>query len=311
MNTQQLRQFVLLGEELHFRRAAMRLHLSQPALSRAVQQLEATLGFALLERDNRNVALTPAGEVYLAGCRATLAALDAATERARRTACGQLGEVRLGYTDIAVAGILPNVVHSFRAAHPDIVIVASHGCTRAQIDDLAADRLDVGFFTGPWSLAGYETWTVQTDAFVAVLPQRHRLATKPNLALADFADEPFVMGEPRFWGHFDAHLQALCRAAGFEPKAVQHASNNEGILGLVACGIGVSIQAEAIRTSRRNGVVVRSIDATARIPTVAAWRAERGNAVKGRLVEHVKALYPTPSRACDLANAQPELLAAP
>lgn len=305
MNIQQLRQFMVLGDELHFRRAAERLHLSQPALSRAVQQLEATLGFALLVRDNRNVALTPAGGVYLAGCRAMLGTLDAVTERARRTARGHLGKVRIGYTDIAVAGILPNVVRSFRAAFPDVTIVPNHGCTQAQIDDLAADRLDVGFLTGPWSSAGYKTWPVQTDTFVAVLPERHRLATKPRLALADFASEPFVMGEPCFWGHFDAHLQALCRSAGFEPKAVQHASNNEGILGLVACGIGVSIQAETIRTSRRNGVVMRSIDdATLCIPTVAAWRVEPGNAVKDHLVEHVKALYSTPSRAGDLANGQ-------
>ena len=295
MNIQQLRYFLVLGEELHFRRAAARLHLSQPALSRAVQQLEGVLGFALFQRDNRNVALTPAGRQYLDGCQSMLATLDMTTARAQRTAKGDIGQVRIGYTDIAVAGILPNVVRSFRSTYPDITIAANHGCSQAQIDDLEADRLDVGFLTGPWSREGYETWTVQTDAFVAVLPERHRLVLKPELSLTDFVNEPFVMGEPRFWGHFDAHLQALCRTVGFEPRVVQYASNNEGILGLVACGMGVSIQAETIQTSLRSGVVIRNIgDAFPRVPTVAAWRTTPDNPVTLRLVRHIIALYENP-----------------
>jgi DNA-binding transcriptional LysR family regulator len=308
MKIQQLRYFLVLGEELHFRRAALRLHLSQPALSRAVQQLEAALGFTLLKRDRRNVALTDAGRAYLEGCRSGFAAFDAATDRARRVARGHVGEVRIGYTDIAVAGILPHVVRSFRSAHPDITISASHACTQAQIEDLDADRLDVGFLTGPWSGSGYETWEVQTDGFAAVLPERHRLASKEKLILEDFADEPFVMGEPRLWAHFDAHLQGICRTAGFTPRIVQHASNNEAILGLVACGMGVSIQAETIRMSPRHGVVIRSIDGGfPRVPTIAAWRPDLDNAVKMRLIQHVKALYVAPKRADELAP----VLAAP
>ncbi len=93
--------------------------------------------------------------------------------------------------------ILPNVVRSFRADLPELTIVPSHGCTQVQLEDLAADRLDVGVLTGPCSLPGSGTWPVQTDAFVAVLPERHRLAAKRRLKLADSADEPFVMGEPR------------------------------------------------------------------------------------------------------------------
>jgi DNA-binding transcriptional LysR family regulator len=304
MNIQQLRYFLVLGEELHFRRAAARLHLSQPALSRALQQLESTLGFALLRRDRRNVALTDAGRVYLDGCRNSMTTLDAAMERARRVVQGHVGEVRIGYTDIAVAGILPHVVHSFRSKFPDVAILAAHACTQTQIDDLDADRLDVGFLTGPWSSPGYETWEVQSDGFAAVLPERHRLASKPSLTLQDFADEPFVMGEPSLWAHFDAHLRAICQVTGFAPKVVQYASNNEAILGLVACGMGVSIQAETIRLSPRHGVVVRSIDGDfPRVPTIAAWRPDPGNAVKMRLVGHVKALYARPKRVEELASA--------
>jgi DNA-binding transcriptional LysR family regulator len=303
MNIRQMRYFAVLGDELHFRRAAARLHISQPALSRSIQQLEDALGFALLERNKRNVGLTPAGAAWLDGCRSMIATLDTTMNRARGAARGQIGEVRIGYTDIAVAGILPTVVRSFRSACPSVTITANHGCSQAQIDDLDADRLDVGFLTGPWSRPGYETWIVQTDTLVAVLPERHRLALKPALSPSDFAHEPFVTGEPRFWAHFDCHFRALCTRAGFQPRVVQHASNNEAILGLVACGIGVSIQAETIRMALRNGVVMRDIlGCEAEIPTLAAWRTETVNPVKANLIAHVKALYPKPSRAADLVR---------
>jgi DNA-binding transcriptional LysR family regulator len=297
MNLQQFRYFVALGEELHFRRAAERLNLSQPALTRSIQQLEHAVGLELVKRDNRNVSLTPAGEEYLKGLRSILSIFESATVRARRVAQGEAGAVRISYTDIAVAGILPMVVRTFRAAYPNIAIEANHGCTQAQIDDLETGKLDVGFFTGPWSRDGYSTWVVQQDAFVAVLPAQHRLANTPVLRLADLADEPFVLGEPRFWAHFHAHLTQLCRDAGFEPRVVQYASNNEGILGLVACGMGVSVQAESIRMYGRSNVVMRYLEnETAEVPTIAAWRDEPMDAVTQRLVAHVKGLYPEPVR---------------
>lgn len=297
MNLQQFRYFVVLGEELHFRRAAERLNLSQPALTRSIQQLEHAVGLTLVERDNRNVALTPAGEEYLKGLRSILATHADATERARRIAQGEAGSLRIGYTDIAVAGILPTVVRSFRAKHPTIGVEANHGCTRAQIDDLEQGRLDMGFLTGPWRKEGYETHAVQRDTFVAVLPAQHRLAAAPVVRLTDLADEPFVLGEPRHWAHYNAHFDRVCRAAGIEPRAVKYASNNEGILGLVACGMGVSVQAASIRISGRSDVVTRALEnETAEIPTVAAWRSEAIDPVTARLVAHVKALYERPVR---------------
>ncbi len=298
MNVQQFRYFVALGEELHFRRAAERLNLSQPALTRSIQQLEQAVGLELVKRNNRNVSLTPAGEEYLKGLRSILSTFEGTTNRARRAALGEAGAVRIGYTDIAVAGILPLVVRTFRAAHPNIAIEANHGCTQAQIDDLEQGNLDMGFFTGPWSREGYSTWVVQQDAFIAVLPAQHRLANTTRLRLRDLADEPFVLGEPRFWTHYHEHLYRFCRSAGFEPNVVQYASNNEGILGLVACGMGVSIQAESIRAYGRSNVVMRYFENEAvEVPTVSVWRSGATDLVTMRLIAHVQGLYPKPARA--------------
>lgn len=296
MNLQQLRYFVVLGEELHFRRAAERLNLSQPALTRSIKQLERAVGHLLFERDNRNVALTRAGREYFAGTREALAAFNGVADRARRMANGEAGVVRVGYTDIAVAGILPTVIRSFRAAHPDIAIEANHACTQVQIDALEAGQLDLGVFTGPWAKDDYATWTVQRDAFVAVLPAHHRLARASVLTLKDIAEENFVLGEPKFWTHYHAHLDRLCKKAGFEPRVVQYASNNEGILGLVACGMGVSVQAESIRIYGRTDIVVKDLaNERAKVPTIAAWRDDRLDPVTAKLVAHIKALYAKPS----------------
>jgi DNA-binding transcriptional LysR family regulator len=295
MNLQQFRYFVALGEELHFRRAAERLNLSQPALTRSIQQLEQAVGLQLVKRNNRNVALTPAGEKYLEGLKSMLSIFEGTTNRARRAAMGEAGTVRISYTDIAVVGILPLVVSTFREAHPNIAIHANHGCTQAQIDDLEIGKLDMGFFTGPWSQEGYSTWVVQQDSFVAVLPAQHRLASATTLRLTDFAEEPFVLGEPRFWTHYHEHLYRYCRRVGFEPRVVQYASNNEGILGLVACGMGVSIQAESIRAYGRSNIVMRYLESEiAKVPTIAAWRTEPADTITQRLVAHVKGLYPRP-----------------
>lgn len=298
MNLRHLRYFVTIADELHFRRAAERLNLSQPALTRAIQQLEFVTGCPLVRRDSRHVELTVAGEELLKGARTVLATLQSTTERARRAESGETGLVRIGYTDIAVAGILPTVVRSFRASLPGVAVEANHGCTQAQIDALASGQLDVGFLTGPWSREGFAAWTVQQDGFVAVLPKHHPLAATHALALSDLAEEPFVLGEPRFWTHYHAHLFAACRATGFEPKVVQYASNNEGILGLVACGMGVSVQAESISIYARRDVVIRRLRSlTVKVPTIAAWRCDGMSAPKARLIAHLKALYRNPAKA--------------
>ncbi len=284
----QVRYFVAVAEELHFRRAAERLNLSQPALSRAIGRLEEAVGATLFERTNRSVVLTPAGARLLDGCTTALAALDGAVDQARKLHSGQQGYLTLGYTDFAIAGRLPEIVQSFRRCHPEIVVQARHGCTRAQFEDLEAGKLDLGFVTGPVSQPAYDALPVQHDRYVAVLPEGHRLAERAIVTLADLADEPFVLGEPASWEHFHAHLFELCRSAGFTPQVVQHASNNEGIFGLIACGMGVSIQAACVENYFRKGLVFRPIADCARtVPTLAVWLTDPMTPLKARFVAHL------------------------
>ena len=289
LGLQQFRYFIAVAEELHFRRAAERVNLSQPALSRAISRMEEAVGAALFERTNRSVALTPAGARLLDGCTSALAVLEGAVDQARKLHAGELGRLTIGYTDFAIAGRLPQIVQAFRHGHPEIAIDATHGCTKAQLEDLETGRLDVGFLTGPAPRRGYGSVPVQHDRFVAVLPDSHPLAGQPTVDLVALADEPFVLGELPSWEYFHAHLFDLCRTAGFEPAAVQYASNSEGIFGLIACGMGVSIQVECVQNYFRKGVVFRPLgDCAKTVPTLAVWREDPMPPLKARFIGHVR-----------------------
>lgn len=268
-----MRHFVAVAEELHFRRAAERLNIAQPALSRSVQHLEKALGAQLLNRTNRRVLLTPAGDVFLAGCRSTLASLENAVRQTNKVSDGELGVLRIGYTDFAISGELPHLLKAFRQRYPDIHVDPVHGVTSNQIERLDDGRLDFGFLTGPILREDIETVVLQDEPFVVVLYDRHPLATKERIRLADLAQEKFILGTPADWRHYMDHLLRICRNAGFEPNMVQHAFNTEAIFGLVACEMGISVYTSTAENYLRKGLVYRHLsDVPDTLQTVCAWK---------------------------------------
>lgn len=283
-----LRYFHVLAEELSFRRSAARLGLTQPALSRAIALLEQDVGTQLFERSNREVSLTLAGKSFAVGCERVLSALDGAITQARKVADGYAGSLVIGYTDTAIAGRLPDIVQAFRVANPDIEIALRQAYTQAQYELLANGQIDVGFLTGPVHLPHCESVDIQRDRFVAVLPKGHRLAGREALALADLAEEPFVLGDYAHWNVYHDQLFALCRDAGFQPRVVQTAPDSRGILGLVSCGMGVSVQTEGLMQDGDRRVAFRQLDdCNARLTTVVAWNKRYPQPIKARLMEHV------------------------
>ena len=151
-----IRYFVAVAQELHFRRAAERIGVAQPALSRAIQYLESELEVKLFLRTNRSVEITHAGQIFLDGCLSVLDSIDHVIENTRLTHQGKIGSLRIGYTDMAIAGRLPNLLNSFQRLQPNIVLQPHHDVTVAQLQKLDEGHLDVGFVTGPISRKGYE-----------------------------------------------------------------------------------------------------------------------------------------------------------
>ena len=284
-----LRYFHVLARELNFRRSADLLGLTQPALSRAIALLERDVGACLLLRSTREVTLTPAGASFALGCARVLAALDGAVAQARKAADGRAGSIVIGYTDNAISGRLPDIVQTFRSANPDIRIRLRQAYTQQQYDLLDDGQIDVGFLTGPISRRHCYSVAIQRDRFVVILPKRHPFAERSALSLGDLADSPFVLGDPERWVVYHEQLFRLCKAAGFSPQIVQTAPDLRGIVGLVSCGMGLSVQTTSLMGDGDQRVVFKDLlGCDEHLLTQAIWDTRNSHPVKSRFVEHVQ-----------------------
>lgn len=279
----QTRAFVLVAEELHFGRAAARLFMTQPALSRSIRALEDAVGTALFERSTRRVRLTAAGEAFAAECRLALGHLERAAAAATNAAEGREGRLRVGYMDFAINGRLPQILKAFRTKFPQVLVDLEYIPTAVQHTALLQGRIDIGFVIGEFRAPRILNLPVDSDDFVALLPEGHRLAARASMRLADLADEPFVFGSEDTFSSFRQLALPLCLGAGFYPRIVQQASNTSGIFGMVAAGVGVTLYAGCARNFRRAGVVVKALaDVRDKIPTYAACLSDNPSEVLGR-----------------------------
>lgn len=284
-----IQYFVTVAEQLHFRRAADQLGVAQPALSRAIRNLEQDLGVTLFERGNRSVTITKAGQVFEESCRGILNALEHAVDQTRRAHHGELGSLRIGYTDNAIAGKLPSLLKAFQDHQPGIVLNPFHGPTVEQLRRLELNEIDVGFVTGPVKKAGYEAVPIQSEAFVCITYSSHGLAHRRSVRLVELADEDFVHGSSNEWQHFHAYLFSLCRRVGFEPRIVQQAFNTAGILGLVASGMGLTVLTKNSAIAMPPGLVVLPIeDVAEELQTVAIWKKEVQPGPMSRFADFVR-----------------------
>lgn len=289
----QIKYFVATAEELHFRRAADRLGIAQPALSRAIQALEAELDVALFVRTNRSVQITTAGRVFLEGAREIIALTERTLEETRTAHDGRVGELRIGYTDFAIAGALPRLLKGFQERHTRVTLKPQHGVTLTQIQRLEEGKLDLGFVTGPIARDGFDQCVVQSEAFECVVADSHRFAHRASIRIAELAGEDFVHGSSKDWQHFYDYLLPLCRRAGFAPRIVQEAFNTAGILGLVSCGMGVTVLTEQVCQALGTGLVaIPLLDVDERLVTSAIWRVDHLIGPARHFVDYLRDLPP-------------------
>lgn len=193
MELRHLRYFRAVAEELHFGRAAQRLHIAQPPLSQQIRALEAELGVALLARTTRTVELTPAGEAYLQRVVRILAAVDDAGEQARRIAAGTEGLLAVGCVGSATYSLLPSLVRALGEALPGVeVSVRGEMLAPAQLAALATGEIDLALLRPPVQHTGVRTEVIRRDRLLVALPEGHRLAARAELRMADLRDEDFV-----------------------------------------------------------------------------------------------------------------------
>jgi DNA-binding transcriptional LysR family regulator len=249
-----LRYFVAVAEELHFARAAARLHMAQPPLSQQVRRLEELIGTALFDRTSRRVTLTAAGEAFLDRSRTLLAQADADIDEAARIGRGELGRLDIGFISSAIPLGLTERIHAYRLRYPAVQLRLHEGFTSLILDRLLAGTVDMGVVRDSEPHPALSITTLATEPFVAVLPVDHPAAGAATLDVSLLRDDPFVF-YPRAAGE-RAHARNLdaCRAAGFEPRIVQEASSWVTILHLVEAGLGVSIAPASAAVTTPAGV---------------------------------------------------------
>jgi DNA-binding transcriptional LysR family regulator len=297
MELRHLRYFVAVAEELHFGRAAVRLRIAQPPLSRQIRDLERELGAPLFDRVPRGVELTPAGLALLPEARLTLAQAERAQRTAQRAARGEIGRLRVGFVEAAIySSALPDVLGFFRMHLPDIGLSLFEMEPLQQAEAFREGRIDLGILHNPPPDA--DRWLrvepVYSEPLVAAVPHAHRLARRARPALGDFATEPFVLF-PRHVGPelFDGII-ARCSSAGFSPRVVQEAAGWPTLAALVAAGVGVTFVPRSLAHFRRPEVVYRpvrglSVDMT----TSAVWKRGAKSPVRERFVTTLRAVART------------------
>ena len=290
MELRQLRYFVAVAEELHFRRAAARLHISQPPLSQQIRQLEDELGCQLLARTRRRVELTPAGRAFLRDARQLLSELDGAVQTARRIDAGQTGRLRVNFVGSALLSIVPGIVQRFRATAPDVEIELHERPTVEQLRLVSAGVVDVGLVRPPIEeLAEVRAEVVLRERSVAVLPADHALAQLRRVSLQRLASEPLVLFPRDQAPGFHDLLMSSMATLGAHPHVIQYAPEMLTIIGLVAAGIGVSLAPASVTRLELEGVTYRPVTGAPQSELVAVTRADNESPLVRAFMAHAAA----------------------
>lgn len=261
IETRLLRQFIAVAEELHFHKAAIRLHMAQPPLSQAINRLEDKLGFSLFTRNKRGVKLTPAGGAFLKAAYSTLKELELGIEHARQVSEGIAGKLTVTAVSIAYYESLLSTLRQFRETYPKVQLIIREMPSSSQAKAILSGEADIAFMRKlPISAENVESRLLLDEEIMMALPAHHPKAKEDQIDLRDFAGEDFVFTPEALGTGYHSQLIALCEAAGFYPKVVQEAAQIHTLIGLVACGFGVALVPESIANSiMRDKVLFRRI----------------------------------------------------
>lgn len=284
-----LRYFRAVAEELHFGKAAQRLNIAQPALSRQIRRLEEEIGTLLFARTQRSVALTAAGEVFLSRTREILNAVSMAAMEAKDTADGRLGHLRVAFIHSSTYNLIPNALDAFTTRHSGIRLDLQEMTVIDQLKALVGQDVDIGLLRPPVDNPLLEFESVTRETFVLAVPRPHPLAAENLVELQHLKNESFIMFDRRKSPLFHSRIMNACEAAGFQPRVTQEAIQIHTVLGLVGAGLGIALM--PIAAVRQSTPRVRFLAVTPPIPSVEiglAWRRDDQNPALAFFREAVK-----------------------
>src|SRR5216684_1629248 len=294
MELRHLRYFMAVGEEQHYGRAARRLHVAQPALSRQIQDLEEEIGFELFERLPRGVKLSAAGKLFLEDVRRILQEVSEAAVRAGRVASGRSGTMRVGFTENASwRGVVPESFRRFRELQPDAELQLQPAASLEQLEAIRSGRLDAGFVNFmPKSDPELDQLLVAMQHVELAAPKRHPLTKLKKLRLRDLTDAPFVWfprwASPAF---YDRLMHECYRGGLKSPRIVQEGLNEATILSLVATGMGVGWVLGAARWRCPKSIVILPVvDLNIPLTLTLVWRKDNSSPLLANFIAEVRRL---------------------
>ena len=290
-----LRCFVAVAEERHFRRAADRLHMTQPPLSRQIQQLEHELGVSLLDRSNRVVSLTAAGRTFLADAKEMLRLADDAKVSARRIADGAGGTLTIGFLPASSYELIPKLVRMSARFLPAVEVVLKELVTSDQLEALHAKRIDLGILRLPVDRNQIDTLCVAREAMVLAVHEDHPVALSAIVEPEALDDQPFVMYTPAESRYHYGLLSSWFDRSAVTPRFVQYARETHTIVALVGARLGMAIVPASAARLRPANVTIRSLDRAddLRSEMSFAWLKRQENALVAPFCELARRTLPT------------------
>ena len=280
-----LRYFVMLAETRHFGRAAARLNLSQPPLSRQLAALEASLGVRLIERSPRSVTLTAAGERFYADAKAILASVEQAVSNAQAAASGEAGKLAIGFTMCAAYNVVPGYARAFGAAYPEVALSLREVVSNDLAAQVVAGHIDAAIMFPHVPGKGLATRTILREPLCVALSRGHPRARARRLKIAQLAGEPFVLASEEVAPTLRATILEHCRSGGFEPDIRFEVQLQQTVLSLVDEGVGVALVPASMRKAQLGGVVFKPLVDAPLVEQVLAWSPANRNPCLARFLE--------------------------
>ncbi|WP_082621920.1 LysR family transcriptional regulator [Bordetella sp. N] len=298
MDIKPLRYFVTLAETRHFGKAAERLHLSQPPLSRQLAALEADLGVRLLERSPRSVTLTAAGERFYIDARAILASLDQATHNARSAASGETGTLALGFTMCAAYSVVPGYARAIRTTLPDVSLRLREVISNDLGERVLTSQIDAAIMFPGFDDSRLTARTLLREPLCVALSNRHPRARARQIKIAALAGEPFVMAAAEVAPTLHATIVDHCRLqGGFTPEVRFEVQLQQTVLSLVDEGMGVALVPASMRKANLSGVAFVTLADAPMTEQMLVWSSANRNPCLARFLDIVDARLAAPPGA--------------
>jgi len=287
-----LEYFIVVAEELHFGKAAVRLNMTQPPLSQQILLLEKELGVKLLERSKRHVELTNAGKAFLGEVRRVFEQLERAQAAAKRAEMGMIGKLVLGFVGSAMFDILPMVVRAFQEQFSRVELILREMPTPMQIEAFHRNEIDVGFIRTPVVDPLLSLRSVHQESCIAVVSKMHPLSARDSITMDNLKNDPFIVIERDVFPSWYDDILTKCRVAGFSPIIRQEVKEIQSIIGLVAAGLGVSIVPRSTANLHARDVVYLNIEGGAPQAEMSiAWRTDDKSPVLKHFLETAARLF--------------------